>query len=310
MSNKRFTAVLFAGALSVGLVPDVMAACATDGSGLVQIDASSPGDTCNGLEPDGYQVKLYYLGLCQSSATMPTTSVAGDYSACTTIFESAAGESLNLAVGESVDLTGAEKPANGSYGYGVAVIANTFGITHTEEFSATDNASNAVTVTGKTGTGTVCWSTGGTYYSSAFYVGGNWSNVNNFHTACGSSAGTASMTTEILDSFGMNNANTAYLFSWPETGSGEAVTGGTMAASITDNNLVQASSTGSATKIMAQITFTNPVVVSDRTVNADLRFNVTQGSSLVMEPGGSPGDYSLWSFGSGPFSVVIQTTDN
>ena len=57
-----------------------------------------------------------------------------DTTNCITIFESDAGTAFNLAVGVELDLAGEEKPANGTYTHAYVIMANTFGITHSQRF--------------------------------------------------------------------------------------------------------------------------------------------------------------------------------
>ena len=84
--------------------------------------------------PDGYEVTIYKFGMCTQAPTAPTGAAAVDTTNCITIFESDAGTAFNLAVGVELDLAGEEKPANGTYTHAYVIMANTFGITHSQRF--------------------------------------------------------------------------------------------------------------------------------------------------------------------------------
>ena len=85
-------------------------------------------DDCE-FAPDGYEIIIYEFGLCTQASAAPTDASAADTTTtCEVIYQSDAGQASNLAVGPSLHMEGAEKPANGQYTYGYVMMANRFGI--------------------------------------------------------------------------------------------------------------------------------------------------------------------------------------
>ena len=256
--------------------------------------------------PDGYEVTIYKFGMCTQAPTAPTGAAAMDTTNCITIFESDAGTAFNLAVGVELDLAGEEKPANGTYTHAYVIMANTFGITHSQRFGG------ATTMEGVAGgNGAVCISSANGAAIGVDTTQYHASNEQNLvalgqdYVTCGAAPGTATKITEVLDTFGGTftaQANTA---------------NGLMDAFLTRNaaNGVLATQTfnenpapgAAADRLVARLAWTTPVVITDTTSEADIQFTVNRGTSarLYTNVDLNGALFDIFSFGSGPFSVNI-----
>ena len=260
--------------------------------------------------PDGYEVTIYKFGMCTQAPTAPTGAAAADTTTnCVTIFESDAGTAFNLAVGVEFDMAGEEKPANGTYTHGYVIMANTFGITISQEFGGTMGGMDP-----GSGTGNFCYSSANTSDSSTSYYASNAGTLaiaGEDYVTCGAAAGTATKITEVLDAFGCND------YSDPSTCqfTGSANTDdGTMTAYLIN----QASASGAlvsdtflsnplaaADRLVGFLAWTTPVVITDTTSEADMQFKVNRGTSAQLNPPSNGIVFDIFSFGSGPFSVNI-----
>ena len=134
------------------------AECATTGTKITidTTDAAQPvnnqdgeglGDSCE-QTPDSYKMTFYKIGLCTADTSF------NDLSSCQYIVNDAAGVTHDVAY-PSVGEMAIPKFAidNGTYPYLVILMTNKLGIKHS--FETTNN------VIGRTGTGTYCWTDGG-----------------------------------------------------------------------------------------------------------------------------------------------------
>jgi len=265
-------------------------------------------DAINDCEfaPDGYEIVIYDFGMCTAQPTAPTGVVAADYTTnCVSIYQNDQGETFNLAAGASFSMTGSEKPANGTYTWGYVLMANTFGITISQEFGNTMGGIDAAS-----GTGNFCWSTGGSYYGSMQDDEAN--NDGTDYVSCGSTAGTASKVTETLDSFGCDDPSDPSTCPFSANG---VTDDGTMYAYITlssDGMLAEQTYASDPTavgdRLVGYLDWTTPVVITDSTSTVDLQFSVNNGTSPGLFPpnNGNGAAFDIFSFGSGPFSVNIS----
>jgi hypothetical protein len=265
-------------------------------------------DALNDCEyaPDGYEIVIYDFGMCTAQPTAPTAAVAADYTTnCVSIYQSDDGEPFNLAAGASFSMTGSEKPANGTYTWGYVLMANTFGITMSQEFGNTMGGIDAAS-----GTGNFCWSTGGSYYGSMSDDEAN--NDGTDYVSCDSSAGTASKVTETLDSFGCDDPADPNTCDFNASG---VTDDGTMYAYLilsSDGMLADqtyaSDPTAVADRLIGFLSWTSAVVISDSTSTVDLQFSVNNGTSPQLFPpnNGNGAAFDIYSFGSGPFSVNIS----
>ena len=257
-------------------------------------------DECE-VAPDVYQIELYDVGFCTSAPTAPTTGSGFDASAenCTSLFANSSGETIDLAVGVSLNMSPDINIPNGTYTHGYVVMKNSFGIKATKTF--TD--ANLIRTTNDSSSGNICWSAsdpvqGSSYYSTD-HDSSDFASSYSF-VECGATPGTAEIITDNLDAFEVNEGVGTYTAS-------ANVTGGEITAYLTQstNGLRLVNAVKTADRIVAFLAWTSPVTISDQTSFIDLQFNVSGGSSLqVWSP--APGyTINLGAFSSGPFSATI-----
>ena len=253
------------------------------------------------VAPDVYQIELYDVGFCTSAPTAPTTEAGFEASAenCVSLFANSSGETLDLAVGVSLNMSSDINIPNGTYTHGYVVMKNSFGIKATKTF--TD--ANLIRTTNNSSSGNICWSAsdpvqGSSYYSTD-HDSSDFASSYSF-VECGATPGTAEIITDNLDAFEVNEGVGTYTAS-------ANVTGGEITAYLTQstNGLRLVNAVKTADRIVAFLAWTSPVTISDQTSSIDLQFNVSGGSSLqVWSP--APGyTIDLGAFSSGPFSATI-----
>ena len=261
--------------------------------------------------PDGYEVTIYKFGMCTQAPTAPTGAAAVDTTNCITIFESDAGTAFNLAVGVELDLAGEEKPANGTYTHAYVIMANTFGITHSQRFGGAPATMGGVAG----GNGAVCISSANDVGGTTQYHASNEQTLaalGQDYVTCGAAPGTATKITELLDTFGCNDPNNPATCDFTAQAN---TANGLMDAFLTRNaaNGVLATQTfdenpapgAAADRLVARLAWTTPVVITDTTSEADIQFTVNRGTSARLYPPGNGTPFDIFSFGSGPFSVNI-----
>lgn len=266
--------------------------------------------------PDGYEIKIYDFGMCTAEPTAPTAASAADYTTnCVSILQSDSGSSYNLAAGTSFDMSGSERPANGTYTWGYVVMANTFGITVSQQFGNTMGGIDSTSSTGN-----FCWSSANTDDSSTTYYSsrmGALATLGQDYVTCGSSAGTATKITEYLDSFGCNDPSDPSTCTFNASG---VTDDGTMYAYLIDTDgavpggLVSetyvSDSTVAADRLLGFLNWTSSITISETTSTFDLQFKVNQGTNASLFPdtgnSGDGSDYDIFSYGSGPFSVNMS----
>ena len=263
-------------------------------------DMSNFGD-CE-VAPDVYQIELYDVGFCTSAPTAPTTEAGFEASAenCASLFANSSGETLDLAVGVSLNMSSDINIPNGTYTHGYVVMKNSFGIKATKTF--TD--ANLIRTTNGSSSGNICWSAsdpvqGSSYYSTD-HDSGDFASLYSF-VECGATPGTAEIITDNMDAFEVREGGVG---TYTATAN---VTGGEITAYLTQstNGLRLVNAVKTADRIVAFLAWTSPVTISDQTSSIDLQFNVSGGSSLrVWSP--DPGfTIDLGAFSSGPFSATI-----
>lgn len=267
-------------------------------------------DDCE-FAPDGYEIIIYEFGMCTQAPAAPTGASAADTTTnCEVIYQSDAGEAFNLAVGASFNMQGAEKPANGTYTYGYVIMANTFGITLSQEFGNVMEGIGA-----GSGQGNFCYSSANTVDGSTGYHvsnSGTLASGPEDYVTCGASAGQAIKITETLDVFGCNGpaavpGNCEFTASAP-TSDGQMTAylvnqASASGALVSDNFL--SNPLLAADRLIGFLQWTTPVIITDSTSEADMQFSVNNGTSPQLFPPSSGADYDIFSFGSGPFSVNI-----
>ncbi|MCK9398202.1 MAG: hypothetical protein M0Q44_21775 [Methylobacter sp.] len=260
-----------------------MAACSKNGSGEIT-DTS----TCY-AQPDEYYMTVYRMGLCTAQPGAPTTTTAADLSSCTTVFQNTAGSNVSVKKGISTALVGTiTRPPNGAYVYGFIELAPQFQVRHTQTFSP------ARAVVGNVTGGRYCWTKDGSEYVYSNSISG-------FPVDCGSVASGVGLTTQLMNSFEANNGTNSPVY----------VTSGSWGASYlvsADYKLGSGSSFNSSGTIARLIGLAAmSVTISPTTGGMNTAFDVTQGTTVVMNDGlhgGTVGDIVY--FGGGPFSMIMS----
>jgi hypothetical protein len=234
-------------------------------------------------EPDSYTVTIYELGLCTSTPTVPTASVAYSTANCAKVFQSTPGAAITITPNSSSNLTGGviTIPPSGSYSYGYAVISNVFKIKSAVTFDSSQ--------TGGSGSGSICWTTDTSELVSTGLVSGAYSE-------CGSTEGSQGTITSTVDSFTpISNGGPDY------TGS-DATGVGTLTAYILGTGDVLATSygAGASSQIFGVMTFTTPVNVPTDPTTFTTLFKSSTG--MTVSDNGSGGV----AFSGGPFSMKIS----
>ena len=257
-------------------------------AGVITFQGNENGIGDCAFAPDEYTVTIYEMGLCTSAPTVPTTSSAYTLGTCTTVISSASGQTINLAAGSELALTGVTRPANATYTHAYMVLGNSFGIKVTKQFTNTMHRFNTAT------SGNFCWSTTGTLHNS------DYNEVPADPTpfaSCGAEGDAApAMYTEILDEFDVNT----YSFGPVSTESGSLT-----AYLVTDSNDRLVSAVKTADRIFGSQILATPVEVTNTSSSFVVSFGVNQATNTIMSDEGSLNTYDLIAFGSGPFSAFI-----
>jgi hypothetical protein len=107
-------------------------------AGVVTQRASNGGFDCF-AQPDSQKVKFYKVMLCTSAYNGAVTDALGPntfLSSCTTLYESAAGDEINVTVGVTAPLTGTLTPVAGTYRTLYVEADPTFKYTQAGQFNA------------------------------------------------------------------------------------------------------------------------------------------------------------------------------
>lgn len=244
-------------------------------------------------QPDLYRVKIYKVAVCTATPAAPTSTTAFSAANCTTVFENAAGATVDVTKGVTSELTGTvTRPANGTYVAGYVEMAPQFNLKVSKQFAAPTRMS------GKDNTvGAYCWTVAGNYM--------NWGVGQNSAT-CGSAAGTSGLAVINMNGF-PNNTGTAS-FSYATTVSGQQV--GAYLLQI-DKKLPATGTSGQQNGVDRMIgvaTFASPVSITNSTTGFNTQFDVSAGTSIILGVSGSGGQQWVDSFTAGPFSIMMSAT--
>jgi hypothetical protein len=257
-------------------VPALAQACGSD-------PIAFPSASSCSKEPDSYTVTIYELGLCTTTPTVPTSSVAFSTANCSKVFESTSGTSITITPSSSSDLTGGviTIPPAGSYSYGYAVISNLFRIKSTVTFDSSQ--------TGGSGSGSICWTTDTSELVSTGLVSGAYSE-------CGSAEGSQGTISSTVDSF------TPISNGGPDYTATDTTSVGTLTAYIlgTGNALASSYGAGASSQIFGVVSFTTPVNVPTDPTTFTTLFKSSTG--MTVSDNGSGGV----AFSGGPFSLKIS----
>ena len=246
--------------------------------------------------PDEYTVTIYEMGICTSSPTAPTASSAYETDTCSTVINTPAGQTLNLAAGSEIVLTGLTRPPNGTYTHAYMLIGNGFGIKVTKQFTNTMFQNNTAN------SGNFCWTLGGTQTNSDYSDGSPPSAAASpsAFANCGNEAAAAPATyTEVLDEFDSSGESQ---FKYGPV----SVESGSLTAYLVtnaDSKLVAADNT--ADRLFGMQTLTTSSTVTTDSTAFVVSFGVNQATSPQMIDKGVTDQYRVISFASGPFSAFI-----
>lgn len=114
--------------------------CTVSGAGVVtQVTNGAPGKFDCFAQPDSQKVKFYKVMLCTSAYNGAVTDDLGPNTFlgdCTTLYESTAGDEVNVTVGVTSPLTGTLTPVAGTYSTLYVEADPTFKYTQTGQFNA------------------------------------------------------------------------------------------------------------------------------------------------------------------------------
>ena len=236
------------------------------------------------LTPTTLTFKIYELSLC-TGAVSPTTTAIQKAALCETLFESTAGEDVDLTPGASFSMDDGFAIAEDTYTHGLLKMNTTFSMTTAHEFTqsyVTDDDFYSSTDT----SGAFCFSNGNdvdpnvqtatsksqiTCHASAFSALPN----NVISKMFGTPASPFQMNTEIATPNTIGSL-TAYTDLYILKADSSLATGDVTYS----GSGVSVNPTHDRKYILADQTLTNPVVITSDTKGLDIQFNVTDSASL------------------------------
>ena len=263
----------------------------TDNQG--NLGPMAPDNQICSAQPDLFQVKIYKVAVCTAAPTAPTASTAFGAANCTTVFENAAGATVDVTKGVTSELTGTiTRPANGTYVAGYVEMAPQYSLKVGKQFAAPTRMSGK-----DSSSGAYCWTVAGNYK--------NWGSGQQ-NTACGLTAGTSGLAVISMNGF-PNNTGTAS-FSYATTVSGQQVGAYLVQA---DKKLPATGTSGQANgvdRMLGVATFASPVTISNSTTGFNTQFDVSAGTSIILGVSGIGGQQWVDMFTAGPFSIMMTAT--
>ena len=251
-------------------------------------------------QPDLFQVKIYKVAVCTAAPTAPTASTAFSAASCTTVFENAAGATVDVTKGVTSELTGTiTRPANGTYVAGYVEMSPQYNLKVGKQFGTPTRKS------GKDNTvGAYCWTVAGNYLN--WGVASQWSASNQQNVTCGTSMGTPGLA--VINMNGFPNPTGTATFNYATTVSGQQV--GAYLVQV-DKKLPATGTSGQQNGVDRMIgvaTFAAPVTISNSTTGFNTQFDVSSGTSIVMGVSSQGGQQWVDMFTAGPFSIMMTAT--
>ena len=291
---------------------DKITTAANSGTPVDNQEGEGAGDQCN-QTPDSYQLTFYKLGLCTADTSY------NDLSSCQFIVNDADGVTHDITYPSVGTMDIPEFSIDpGTYPYLTVLLSNKLGIKHS--FEATNN------VKGHTGTGKFCWTDlagPGTYNNAPAmtYTGHSLTSVAPGVATlnCGTSAGTAKYTYEIINVFNSANDNQCYTDGANATSgtsnfaaNGDRTSMGTIVNGTATINLLKSDDTYATTcqngaKILWTTLLTTPYVVTEDSTFG-LMIKTVEGVSIDFN--GSPASTTeVIKVGANPPQLYLTVTN-
>ena len=141
------------------IIANALSPGSDDAAIVTDIDGAT-GSSCKEI-PDFYKIHFYKFGLCTANPYTTGSGSTQDFSSCSWLLDDAASVEHVITYPATGTLTTNGVIKIGTYNHLVMVLKNRLSQKHTETFNTN--------ITGKTGTGTTCW----TIASTSAYGGGS-----------------------------------------------------------------------------------------------------------------------------------------
>jgi len=141
------------------IIANALSPSSTGAAIVTDIDGAT-GSSCKEI-PDFYKIHFYKFGLCTANPYTTGSGSTQDFSSCSWLLDDAASVEHVITYPATGTLTTNGVIKIGTYNHLVMVLKNRLSQKHTETFNTN--------ITGKTGTGTTCW----TIASTSAYGGGS-----------------------------------------------------------------------------------------------------------------------------------------
>ena len=230
----------------------------------------SSNQTCS-LPAQAFTVTFYQVAICESLPLTPTgtRTVAQSLASgsCQTVIENQAGASVELSKGAAQPINATfTRPANGSYGYALVVLDNTFSLSASYQFSQSMQGQTS-------GTGVHCRTAGN---SSNSYL----------PTVCSSSAVTPTASSGSILDYDLSSPSV-----FDQTSGTVSLSNGTATLHLMKTGGAPASGFSEAAKVAAVVSLSSPVSVVDGVTGLDVRFDTDTTGFLYHNPSTSPPKY-------------------
>ncbi|MDE0926207.1 MAG: hypothetical protein OR997_03920 [Methylophilaceae bacterium] len=260
-------------------------------------DGGTDSDTCSST-PDAYELTFYKLGVCKTDPS------GGDLRSCTFILNTTAGlrHAVAFPAEGALDVGPISIPV-GDYPYQVAILSNKIGIKHSTE---TTND-----VTGVTGEGKFCWTsnagpTGVTNEGSIDTPHGKTVTAGSQMIECGTKAGTAVFSYEVINTMGTKCKGAGSGFSAEGGKTDASAPGGVQAwgSLLKSDGKTWATTCGNAAKILWTTKTPKPLAV---TASSTFVMNFKTVGSVSIDFSSNPGDNKIEKMGADPIEGYLST---
>ena len=261
-------------------------------------------DSCT-QTPDAYKLTFYKLGLCTADTSF------NDLSSCQFVINSAAGIEHTIIGTTDTPFPIPEFVIDpGTYPYMVVLISAKLAVKHS--FQATN------AIDGVTGSGVYCWTsnTGYTGYTSESGVTvtghGNSTSGGTQMLECGSAAGTAVFTHEVINKLNGDTCSATWVANgdrWPVVNAdNEVVTvgNGTAVVNLLTSTDGFATSCANVYKILWTTNLTTPQVVTE---NSSFGLSVKTTNTISLDFSSDPNNKNIIKAGADPVQLFLTVTD-